>query len=677
MTYRINKTDGNQLVDLPDGTFDTDTTSITLIGRNVTSFGEILNENLIKLLENFASSSSPENALKGQLWYDNAAGRLNVYDGNVFRSAGGPVISPRPPQDLVAGDLWLNNDTNQLWFYDGLDLVLAGPIYTNQQGTSGFVVETILDNFNRSHIVAKLVVSNVLLGIFSRDVFTPAQPIPGYATVIKQVNIGFNAAELANMKFDVTVTKTENILTDAGELKNAAQIVYNDEDGTIIGSLTLQSNNGISFGAPPVVEMKIANDKFVIEQTQTGQPFALKTKTPTGTREAISVDALNSRVGFWTDTPQADVDIQGNLRVAGDIIVGGETATINVTVLQVEDKNIVLGNTPQTPTDAAANGGGITLLGSTDKTFEWKDDSDSWTSSENLDLATDKVYKISTTEVLSIDQLGPTVLTSNLQNLGNLNAINMAGGTSAISIVGNEISTGIVDLILNPIGPNKHVSVSNKKIINLLRPTDEQDATTKSYVDEAVYLRGISMSMDITGTNGNPKANPEIEDILDIIAPFYDPVTAPQGVAVNGTRLRLHGTITTVSNTTVSYTPQEDVGFGGDFSRVVVYTAVFDGSITGTTLTVSSVEAGNLQIGMIINAPGIIPGTTILSGSGTTWVVDNAQSVATTTINGSTSVIRDISTDQTLDAPLATVTVSRVNKLFVMTNGGWSWSSDL
>jgi hypothetical protein len=127
----------------------------------------------------------------------------------------------------------------------------------------------------------------------------------------------------------------------------------------------------------------------------------------------------------------------------------------------------------------------------------------------------------------------------------------------------------------------------------------------------------------------------------------------------------------------VSYTPQEDVGFGGDFSPVVVYTAVFDGSITGTTLTVSSVEAGNLQIGMIINAPGIIPGTTILSGSGTTWVVDNAQSVATTTINGSTSVIRDISTDQTLDAPLATVTVSRVNKLFVMTNGGWSWSSDL
>jgi hypothetical protein len=64
MTYRINKTDGNQLTDIPDGTFDTNTTSLTLIGKNVTAFGEAYNENLVKLLENFASTSAPESALK-------------------------------------------------------------------------------------------------------------------------------------------------------------------------------------------------------------------------------------------------------------------------------------------------------------------------------------------------------------------------------------------------------------------------------------------------------------------------------------------------------------------------------------------------------------------------------------------------------------------------------------
>lgn len=618
MTYRINKTDGNQLVDLPDGTFDTDTTSLTLIGRNVTSFGEAVNENFIKLLENFSSTSAPENALKGQLWYDTAAGRLNIYDGNTFRAAGGPVISPRPPQDLVAGDLWLNNDTNQLWFFDGLDLVLAGPIYTNQQGTTGFVVETILDNFNRSHVVAKLIVSNVLLGIFSRDSFLPAQPISGYDAGLRQINPGFNAGSLTNMKFDVTVTKTENILTDAGELKNAAQIVYNDEDGTILGSLTIQSNSGILIGAPPVVEMKIAGDKFVIEQTQTGQPFGLKTKTPTGTREAITVDAQNSRIGFWTETPTSTVDIQGDLTVAGNLIVGGETATINVTVLEVEDKNVVLGKTPQSPTDAAADQGGITLLGTTNKTLVWKDNTDSWTSSENIDLAQEKTYKINTVDVLSSTTLGAGVVSSNLQNLGNLNEINMAGGITSLRIEANTIETGNGNIVIRP-GLGGHLSLADKRIINVANPVGEQDVTTKSYVDAAVYLRGVGISMDITGVNGQPLGNPEIEDILGDIVPFYDPITAPQGVAVNGTRLRLHGTITTVTNSTVSYTPSEDTGTGGDFSRVLVR-----------------------------NAAG----------------------------TGTESVIRDISTSQTLDAPLATVSVIRVNKLFIMTNGSWLWNSD-
>lgn len=623
MTYRINKTDGNQLVDLPDGTFDTDSTSLTLIGRNVTSFGEALNENFIKLLENFASSSSPENALKGQLWYDTASGRLNVYDGNAFRSAGGPVISPRPPQDLVAGDLWLNNDTNQLWFYDGLDLVLAGPIYTNQQGSTGFVVETILDNFNRSHVIAKLVVSNVLIGIFSRDQFTPAEPISGYSTEIKQINPGFNGGSLTNMKFDVTVTKTENILTDAGELKNAAQILYNDEDGTILGGLTLQSNSGLSIGAPPVVEIKIANDKFVIEQTQTSQPFGLKTKTPTGTREAITVDSANSRIGFWTETPSATVDIQGDLKVAGNLVVGGDTASVNVTVLEVEDKNIVLGKTPQTPTDIAADEGGITLLGTSDKTIVWKNSTTAWTSSEHFDLAQNKTYKINAIDVLTSDTLGAGVVNSNIQNLGNLTEINMAGGITSLHIENNRIETGNGDIVLDP-GLGGHLSLSGSRIKDLANPVAEQDATTKSYVDSAVFLRGISLSMDITktridGTN-EPLENPEIEAILNTIAPFYDPITAPTGVAVNGTRLRLHGTWSSVTNSTVSYTPEEDTGSGGDFSRITVRNA------------------------------------------------DNT---------GTESVIRDISTTQTLAAPTATVTVTRVSKLFIMTNGSWLWNSDI
>ena len=78
-----------------------------------------------------------------------------------------------------------------------------------------------------------------------------------------------------------------------------------------------------------------------------------------------------------------------NLTISGDLTVNGTTTNLNSTNLVVEDKNIILGDTA-TPTDATADGGGITLKGTTDKTLNWVDATDSWTSSEHLNLASGK-----------------------------------------------------------------------------------------------------------------------------------------------------------------------------------------------------------------------------------------------------------------------------------------------
>ena len=66
-----------------DGTIDT-STSIGLIGKNYTRFGETLNENMLHLLEHFANSSSPSNPAEGQIWYDTANSQLKVYDNGVW-----------------------------------------------------------------------------------------------------------------------------------------------------------------------------------------------------------------------------------------------------------------------------------------------------------------------------------------------------------------------------------------------------------------------------------------------------------------------------------------------------------------------------------------------------------------------------------------------------------------
>jgi cytoskeletal protein CcmA (bactofilin family) len=97
------------------------------------------------------------------------------------------------------------------------------------------------------------------------------------------------------------------------------------------------------------------------------------------------------------------VTIPGALTVTGDFTVNGTTTNINTTNLVVEDKNIILGDVT-TPSNTTADGGGITLLGGTNKTFNWVNATSSWTSSEDLDLATGKVLRIAGTQVLSTTQ---------------------------------------------------------------------------------------------------------------------------------------------------------------------------------------------------------------------------------------------------------------------------------
>ena len=92
MSYIINRTDGTILTEIVDGNVDQTSTDLTLIGKNASTYGELLNENFVFLLENFASTSSPNNPIIGQLWYDKSTAQLKVYDGSGFKAAGGTFV---------------------------------------------------------------------------------------------------------------------------------------------------------------------------------------------------------------------------------------------------------------------------------------------------------------------------------------------------------------------------------------------------------------------------------------------------------------------------------------------------------------------------------------------------------------------------------------------------------
>ena len=129
-----------------------------------------------------------------------------------------------------------------------------------------------------------------------------------------------------------------------------------------------------------------------------------------------------------------------NLTVTGNLTVNGTTTTVNSTTVSLDDKNLELGST-SSPTDAAASGGGITLKGTSDKTFNWIDSTDSWTSSEHIELAANKVYRIDGQSILSKTGLGNTVISSSLTSVGTITSGVWNGTAIGISNGGTGATT--------------------------------------------------------------------------------------------------------------------------------------------------------------------------------------------------------------------------------------------
>ena len=140
-----------------------------------------------------------------------------------------------------------------------------------------------------------------------------------------------------------------------------------------------------------------------------------------------------------------------SLTVSGDLTVNGTTTNINTTNLLVEDKNIIIGDVA-TPSNTTADGGGITLKGATDKTFNWVNATSSWTSSEDIDLATGKVLRIAGTQVLSATQYTGNaatvtngIYTTSSFNLGTTSiALNRASASQTLTGVSIDGNAGTV-----------------------------------------------------------------------------------------------------------------------------------------------------------------------------------------------------------------------------------------
>jgi hypothetical protein len=202
-------------------------------------------------------------------------------------------------------------------------------------------------------------------------------------------------------------------------LKNA-ELAFNEVDNTLYYG---KGDNGSGDATTiPAIAGLGAFLSLTADQTITG------TKTVTGTL-ALTGATID---GFTTT---------GAVIIGGDLTVNGTTTTVHSTTVSVDDKNIELGAVSGVPTDAGADGGGITLKGTTDKTFNWVDATDAWTASEHLDLASGKSFFINGTNVLSSTALGAGVTSSSLTTVGTISGGTWQGTTIGPAYGGTGQST--------------------------------------------------------------------------------------------------------------------------------------------------------------------------------------------------------------------------------------------
>jgi len=341
MPYIVNFTDNENKspITVFDNTSSTDT-SLTFPGRNVTGYGQIIAENFLSLLENFASTNQPVNPVEGQLWYDSTGGTqtLKIWDNTAWKAASGiqKGVSQPSVETSKLGELWVDTTNQQLRIFTGTRWILVGPVESSVGGLRyGPVIEKISDSDNLDRFILTFYIADIPVIVFSKDSFTPKTLITGFDIIKSGINISAPATsgEIANFVGGFLpvlngTARNAEALSISGVEVQAGKFLRSDVINTTNFEIKIKNNNGISIGADETFKLSATATSSNIYNSSAGSSIDLQTN-----RNGIPATILrivDDKIGINQSNPLEALDIQGNAKITGSFTTTNAAASTNL-----------------------------------------------------------------------------------------------------------------------------------------------------------------------------------------------------------------------------------------------------------------------------------------------------------------------------------------------------------
>lgn len=322
MAYTISFSDAvnKGTITVEDNTVNSET-SLRLPGKNTTSYGTVIAENFLHLLENFAKSTAPLRPVEGQTWFDTTAGvnQLKVYDGTNWVASGGLKKALNRPgaSESITGDLWVDTGNQQLYLYTGSGWLLVGPQFSQGLSTGATPV-TVLGTDDLSYTIVKLEVQAKTVAIISSTEFTPKINIAGFSRIYPGVNLSLsNISGDGVGKFYGTSEKAEALVV-GNSVVSAGNFLRADTTSLTDFPIKVKTDDGIEVGAAGSFRMFVENQAGIFQLGTQDEEIDFRLNNQGNISTVLRISS-QGQVGINKTNPTEALDITGNILSSGTI----------------------------------------------------------------------------------------------------------------------------------------------------------------------------------------------------------------------------------------------------------------------------------------------------------------------------------------------------------------------